>query len=223
MRKGFATLSFMNYDIADTIVRFVVLTISLTFHEAAHAWAAMRLGDDTAERMGRLSLNPFVHMDPIGSLMILTMPFGWAKPVPVDPRNLKNPRVGMPLISFAGPFSNLLLGVLGCFIYYLLNQRGLSAGTDSFLKAFVSINFSLAIFNLLPIYPLDGSKMVTLFLSERQAYKYEMLLQRMGIVPMVVVIVLSFLPGAGILGLWFSFWRPLISPILGIFSFPAFF
>ncbi|MEO7423681.1 MAG: site-2 protease family protein [Fibrobacteria bacterium] len=93
-------------DLPILLLRFFVLTVSLTFHEAAHAWAAFRLGDDTAKRMGRLSLNPLVHMDPLGSLMIFgRMPIGWAKPVPVDARNLRNPRTGMQLVAFAGPLS----------------------------------------------------------------------------------------------------------------------
>src|SRR3954471_15332351 len=101
-------------DIPILLLRFFVLTVSLTFHEAAHAWVAYRLGDETAKRMGRLSLNPLVHMDPLGSLMILSsMPLGWAKAVPGNALDPRHPPSGPPLGAFGGPLSNLLLALLG--------------------------------------------------------------------------------------------------------------
>ena len=204
------------------LMRFFVLTVSLSFHEAAHAWTANRLGDDTAKRMGRLSLNPLVHMDPLGSLMMLTgMPLGWAKPVPVNPINLRNPRSAMPLVSFAGPLSNLLLALIGCGIYFVVGDRIGSSGWYLMLQDFVLINFSLAIFNLLPIYPLDGSKIITTFMSDRVADIYEEKVAAMGMFPLIAVVVFESLgSGHGIIELWFRFWKPLIYPILALFHVP---
>lgn len=204
------------------LLRFFVLTVSLTFHEAAHALAAFRLGDDTAKRMGRLSLNPLVHMDPIGSLMILgKMPIGWAKPVPVDPSNLRNPRTAMPLVAFAGPLSNLLLALLFCILYYFFGALAYGSGWYSMLTGFITVNLSLAIFNLLPILPLDGSKIITTFMSDKVADKYEELMARVGAFPLILIVAFeAFGSGPGLISLWFRFWRPLIYPILGLLDVP---
>jgi Zn-dependent protease len=209
-------------EFADLLLRFFVLTVSLSFHEAAHAWAAFRLGDDTAEKSGRLSLNPLVHMDPLGSLMILSgMPLGWAKPVPVNPDNLRNPRTDMPLVSFAGPLSNLILGVVACAVFFLVGYQVAPTGWFRMLQYFIQINFALAIFNLLPIYPLDGSKIITAFMSDATARRYEEKILQMGVFPLILLVTLEFLPtGRGPLELWFLLWKPLIRPIFSIFSVP---
>lgn len=209
-------------DLPVLLLRFFVLTISLTFHEAAHAWVAWRLGDDTAKRLGRLSLNPLVHMDPIGSLMILgRAPIGWAKPVPVDPRNFRNPRSGMPLVAFAGPMSNLLIALFCCFLYLAIGNLIIGSHWYTMLALFIYINFSLAIFNLLPVSPLDGSKIITTFMSDRIADRYEETIARMGVFPLVAVVAFEALhDGPGLLSLWFRFWRPLIYPILALFRVP---
>ena len=209
-------------DLPLLLLRFFVLTVSLTFHEAAHAWAAWRLGDDTAKRMGRLSLNPLVHMDPIGSLMILgRAPIGWAKPVPVDPRNLRNPRSGMPLVAFAGPLSNLLIAFFCCILFFVIDPVIEGSSWEKMLAMFIYVNFSLAIFNLLPISPLDGSKIITTFMSDKVADRYEEIMARMGVFPLVALVALEAMrEGPGLLSLWFRFWRPLIYPILALFQVP---
>ena len=132
-----------------------VLLFALVFHEFSHAWVANKLGDPTARYAGRLTLNPMAHLDPIGGLMILFVGFGWAKPVPVDIRYLRNPRVDMMKIAFAGPASNLLLA----FIAGTILRSGFVHGTMAMMiMLFTQINIMLAVFNMIPIAPLDGSQ-----------------------------------------------------------------
>ena len=132
-----------------------VLLFALVFHEFSHAWVANKLGDPTARYAGRLTLNPMAHLDPIGGLMILFVGFGWAKPVPVDIRYLRNPRVDMMKIAFAGPASNLLLAFIGGTIL----RSGFVHGTMAMMiMLFTQINIMLAVFNMIPIAPLDGSQ-----------------------------------------------------------------
>ena len=132
-----------------------VLLFALVFHEFSHAWVANKLGDPTARYAGRLTLNPMAHLDPIGGLMILFVGFGWAKPVPVDIRYLSNPRVDMMKIAFAGPASNLLLAFIGGTILRLGFVHGTMA---MMIMMFTQINIMLAVFNMIPIAPLDGSQ-----------------------------------------------------------------
>jgi Zn-dependent protease len=132
-----------------------VLLFALVFHEFSHAWVANKLGDPTSRVAGRLTLNPIAHLDPIGGLMILFVGFGWAKPVPVDPRYLKNPREDMMKIAFAGPASNLLLA----FIAGTILRTGYVQGNLAMMIIlFTQINIMLAVFNMIPISPLDGSQ-----------------------------------------------------------------
>ena len=137
------------------VILIPVLLFALVFHEFSHAWVANRLGDPTARYAGRLTLNPMAHLDPIGGLMILFVGFGWAKPVPVDIRYLSNPRVDMMKIAFAGPASNLLLAFIGGTILRLGFVHGTMAMMIMF---FTQINIMLAVFNMIPIAPLDGSQ-----------------------------------------------------------------
>ena len=132
-----------------------VLLFALVFHEFSLAWVANKLGDPTARYAGRLTLNPMAHLDPIGGLMILFVGFGWAKPVPVDIRYLSNPRVDMMKIAFAGPASNLLLAFIGGTILRLGFVHGTMA---MMIMLFTQINIMLAVFNMIPIAPLDGSQ-----------------------------------------------------------------
>jgi len=132
-----------------------VLLFALCFHEFAHAWMANKLGDPTAKHSGRLTLNPLAHLDPMGSLMILFVGFGWAKPVPVDVRYLQNPRIDMMKVSFAGPAANLLLAFVGGTI---IRAQLVGGSLILMLVLFTQINIMLAVFNMIPIPPLDGSQ-----------------------------------------------------------------
>ena len=140
---------------------------ALSFHEFAHAWMAEKCGDSTAARMGRLTLNPMAHLDMMGSLMIMFVGFGWAKPVPVDGRNLRNPRTDMMKVAAAGPVSNLLLAMVAGMVLRFMNGTGLL--TDSIfilLIYFTRINIALAVFNLIPVAPLDGSQIFSGYLMK---------------------------------------------------------
>ena len=132
-----------------------VLLFALVFHEFSHGWVANKLGDPTAKYSGRLTLNPMAHLDLFGSLMILFVGFGWAKPVPVDSRYLANPRTDMMKIAFAGPASNLLLAFVAGTLIRLTGNMGV---LSSMLIMFAQINIMLAVFNMIPIPPLDGSQ-----------------------------------------------------------------
>ncbi len=133
-----------------------VILFSLTVHEFFHAWTAKRFGDTTAERMGRLTLNPLAHLDLFGTLVMVMsgFRFGWAKPVPVNPMNFRNPRVADIWVSAAGPLSNLGMALVSGLIFRVMVDSGMVA---QFLVAMVIINITLALFNLIPLFPLDGS------------------------------------------------------------------
>jgi len=138
-----------------------VLLFALVFHEFAHGWVANKLGDPTAKYAGRLTLNPMAHLDMFGSLMILFVGFGWAKPVPVDSRYLANPRTDMMKIAFAGPAANLLLAL---FTGILIRITGSLGSFTTMMIMFTQINITLAIFNMIPIPPLDGSQIFSGFM-----------------------------------------------------------
>lgn len=155
------------------------LIIALAFHEAAHAFVAYKLGDSTAKMAGRLTVNPLKHLDPFGTLALIFFRFGWGKPVPVNPRNFKNPAVGNFLVALAGPATNILIALVLGGITFLLPPNSL---LTLVISTVVYINILLAFFNLLPIPPLDGSKILGLFLSEESAYE----LERIG--PMILLV-----------------------------------
>ena len=143
------------------------LVFALSFHEFAHAWMAAKCGDNTAARMGRLTLNPMAHLDVMGSLMILFAGFGWAKPVPVDSRLLRNPRTDMMKVAAAGPVSNILLAMAGGMTFRFLNGTELSTEIILILIIyFTRINIALAVFNMIPIAPLDGSQIFSGYLMK---------------------------------------------------------
>ncbi len=151
----------------------VAIVLSLTVHEFAHALVGKWRGDDTAESLGRLTLNPLAHLDPVGTLMLLFVGFGWAKPVPFDPRNLKNPAWDGVAIALAGPFSNLLLATLAAVAYRNLAEVAFAQGTmlPIFLILLIFTNLLLLFFNLIPVPPLDGSKVIDAVLY-RSGYEH---------------------------------------------------
>jgi Zn-dependent protease len=177
---------------------FIILIIAITIHEFAHALIADRLGDPTPRSLGRLSLNPLKHLDPIGTLMIIVARFGWGKPVPIDPYNFHSPRRDELLVSLAGPGSNLFLaGVAGTLNLFLP-----PAFTPIFYT-FALINISLALFNLLPFPPLDGSKIILNLLPVESSIDWSESLDRYG---QLILILLFILPigGGNILSLILS-------------------
>ena len=161
------------------ICRALVVLLTIPFHESAHALVSHWLGDDTAVRAGRLSLNPMRHFDPLGALCMLVGGVGWAKPVSINPYNYRNPKVGMALSAAAGPASNLLLAWVSMIFYKLCWYSGVGQTVPAlsmFLYYMVAMNLSLAVFNLLPVPPFDGSRIALLFLPQRlyfKAMKYE--------------------------------------------------
>ena len=156
------------------------MLIALTFHEVAHGYAAYLCGDPTARNLGRLTLNPIKHLDPIGTLLMLLVGYGWARPVPVNSRYFKNPRRGMALTALAGPLTNFILGFLGVALYWLtLYFYQDSLVLDAvllFLQYFALLNLTFAVFNMIPLPPFDGSRIFLVFLPPKYYFgvmKYE--------------------------------------------------
>lgn len=182
------------------------LVLSLTVHEFAHAWSAWKLGDDTAEREGRLTLNPLVHMDPVGTLLlpVLGIPFGWARPVPVNPARFRREvhmGTGMMLTALAGPLSNVLLAVLSAVFFglawrwapgFMLANEGVSA----FLQTMLLMNIGLALFNMLPVPPLDGSRVVERLVP----YRYRDVWEKVVMAGPLLLLVVFFYGGRLIAG-----------------------
>jgi len=161
----------------------IALVISLTFHEFGHAFTAKRFGDDTAERMGRLTLNPAAHIDPLGLMMVVLVGFGYAKPVQTNPRNY-NSIWAQLMVAAAGPFANLLIAVVAWNLYLHGVQAGwesfLSPAADTFFRLLVGINRLLMVFNLIPLGPLDGHYILPYFLPRPLARRYTLLNDQYG-------------------------------------------
>lgn len=177
------SIDFMTVVI-DIAVSLLVIFLIMPFHEWAHAFTAYRLGDKGIKERGRLSLNPLSHIDPIGALLIIFVGFGWAKPVPIDPRYFKNPKVGMGISALMGPVANFVAALAGGLILNALSTffPGYMITSDFgyyvwlFFSYYIVLNVGLAVFNLIPIPPLDGSKVLMMFLPDKTVntiYQYE--------------------------------------------------
>lgn len=186
LRKGDYMISIFRYiqqgeyllAIIAVLSRCFVVFCCLPIHELAHGLMAHLLGDDTAKREGRLSLNPFAHLNPIGTVMIFLFGIGYANPVPINPRNFKNEKGGMALTALAGPLANLLMGFVSVWGFFIFTKFTGSSAVGSAVAYFflysAQINVMLAVFNLFPIPPLDGSKILAAVLPDKIYYKYMM-------------------------------------------------
>ncbi|HSO30351.1 MAG TPA: site-2 protease family protein [Candidatus Sulfomarinibacteraceae bacterium] len=213
--------------IAALTVLAVLLLVAFPIHEFSHALAAYRLGDSTARLFGRLTLNPLAHFDPAGGLILAlsvilsggTFGFGWAKPTPVNPANLRGGRRGDALVALAGPVSNLALAIAAALPIRYLIATGIEPPTIvvQILISFFSINLALMIFNLIPIPPLDGSHVLYALLDPPTAWRVRAILSQYGTLVLMVAVFLPILPGGQtLIGLVFDvIGRPLASILLG--------
>lgn len=210
------------YEIVLYLLRALVVLVAIPFHEAAHALVSHWLGDDTAVRAGRLSLNPVRHFDLLGALCMLIGGVGWAKPVGIDVRNYKNPKAGMAISAAAGPVSNFLLAWVSMIVYKCVIYSGLGEKIPALMLFFyymVAMNLSLAVFNLIPIPPFDGSRIALLFLPRNlyfKAMRYErqimlavLLLVFLGLLDIPLSVAVNFLWDRLAEGTWFvdGLWR----------------
>ncbi len=216
-------------DVIYYILSTLAVLIALAVHEYSHGYAAYRMGDNTAKNFGRLTLNPIKHIDPIGALCMIFFHVGWAKPVPVNPRNFRNPRRGFALTALAGPVSNITLAFVTAPVYLLLFKFFLSTGVESqfllklientltFVAIFFSVNIGLGVFNLLPLPPFDGSRILNVILPPKIYFgimRYE---------KRIYLAVLAWLLAGdviktGLLSVAFIAESPILSFIAGIFS-----
>jgi len=183
------------------ILLFPVLS-ALTIHEFSHGLAAYKLGDDTAYRAGRLTLNPIKHLDPIGTLMLFIVHIGWAKPVPINPYNFKDMKKDTAIVSFAGPAANFIAAAVFSVIFKLISTNMTSANPNIFVMIIfytIFINIALGFFNLIPLPPLDGSKILGAFLSDEAYYKFQQF-ERKGIFIFLGIIIISRLLNLNIIG-----------------------
>lgn len=172
------------------IIVAALLLVAIAVHEFSHALASDHLGDPTARLMGRLTLNPMAHLDPIGTLLLLFAGFGWGKPVPFDPFNLRDPKRDSAIISFAGPASNLIMAVITSIILRVISSFSLffiTSFVSGILNMFIYFNVMLAIFNLIPIHPLDGFKVVGGLLPKKYYYDW-MSLEKYGMILLLLLI-----------------------------------
>jgi Zn-dependent protease len=182
------------------------ILIALTIHEFSHAFAAHLMGDQTAKRLGRLSLNPITHIDPVGFIALVLIGFGWGKPVPFNPYNLRYPKWGSALVAAAGPVSNIIMvAVFGTILKYTHNLMPEGNLLVEFLTLLVMLNLILCLFNLIPIPPLDGSKFLLSALTAPEHYKIRFLLETRGPLILLAFIILDNLSGLNLLSSVFSF------------------
>jgi Zn-dependent protease len=188
----------LNLSPQSLISAVITLVVALTFHEFAHGWMAKRFGDDTAERAGRLTLNPLAHLDPIGSLMLLFVGFGWAKPVPINPYVIRRSGKGaLLLVSIAGPLANFILAILASIPLRLalFSVQSVSANILPtpyyFLAFFFQINLALMVFNLIPIPPLDGHEVLSFLLPPDLADRWDRFGAQYGILILIFILMVA--------------------------------
>jgi Zn-dependent protease len=192
----------VQFHVESLIAAGIILLVSFPVHEAAHAYAAYRLGDSTAKLFGRLTLNPIVHFDPVGGLILIASSLtgfgiGWAKPTPVNPSNLRGGHDSEGIVAFAGPASNLVLAALGAIPFRLLIAADVAVPdvVINVLFYFVVINVALMLFNLVPIPPLDGSKVMFSMMSPRRVWQWRPTLEQYGFLLLIFVAFVPLLPG----------------------------
>lgn len=180
------------------LIRAPVILFALTVHEVSHGYAAHLMGDDTAKNLGRLTMNPLKHLDPVGALCMMLFRFGWAKPVPINPRNFSKYRLGICLTSIAGPLSNLIVAFISTMLYCAIQVMGITNLTlqvlSDLLQMSMFMNLSLCLFNLIPIPPLDGSKIFITLLPGRIA-AFVLRYERFGMILLIVLIYSGIITG----------------------------
>lgn len=211
----------MGIDLLTILFAIPAMLISSAIHEFAHAYSAYKLGDDTARAEGRMTINPLAHIDPMGFLFMVVGHIGWSKPVPVNSYNFENPVVGNALVSAAGPASNIVIALItGLFLKISTTFLGVSLFSEivtTFLVVMLYINVSLAMFNLLPIPPLDGSNIVESFLPKSWRYGWSSLAKYAPI--LLIAMVLPFSPLFAIFsGFWYNLLSTVVSGILNLFQ-----
>ncbi len=198
------------FDFKSILLSAPAILFGLTIHEFSHGYVAWRLGDPTARMMGRLTLNPLKHLDPIGTIALFLFRFGWAKPVPIDPRNFRHPTRDMAISSMAGPAANLLTAAVSGLILRVLILFHVGGFVAILASYFVLFNLILCFFNLIPIPPLDGSRLLYHLLPPNLAAGYARL-ERYGFLILIGIILVGELTGVSLLSLY-------ITPLLRLFS-----
>jgi len=179
----------------------LIILVGFPIHEFAHAMAAYQLGDSTAKMFGRLTLDPRAHIDPMGAVLLLIAGFGWAKPTPVNPYNLRTGRSGEAIVAFAGPASNLILATAGAMPLRYIYSVGMEVPSVvvNTLSLLVLFNLLLMVFNLIPIPPLDGSKVVFALMEQQTEMRWRPVLEQYGFLMLIAAVFLPIMPGGGTL------------------------